>query len=515
MDNRTNNAVRNIIWGFAEKILLIVLPFVTRTLMIKILGAQYLGLGSLFSSILTVLSITELGLGNAIVFSMYKPIAEGDKKTVCALLNTIRKIYRFVGLLVLTVGLILMPFIEHLIKGSPPDGINVYILYGVSLFNTVVSYFMYSYMVTLFTAHQRNDLVSKRAVVINVFSYALQIIALVVFRNYYVFACISPVITIATNLANAYMARKIYPEYVCEGTISPEMAAGIRKRVTGLLSFKIYGVVFSSVDTIVISAFLGLVILAKYNNYYYIQTSLVSFLTVITASVTAGIGNKMVTNSIDDNYRDIKNFTFLNDWLISWCSVCLICLYQPFITLWLGEDMLLPKDTMVLLVMLFLLPRISNLTYTYREAAGLWWEDRFRPIISAIVNLSVNLVLVQVIGLNGVIISTLACTVFINIPWGSAILFKHYFKRSPLEFFGRAGYYLVITCIASGVTYWICGCVGGQGLLSFLLKMVICVIVPNIIFLLFYHKMEEFGYARAFVSRIIGKATHIFNRAGM
>lgn len=510
--NRTNNAVRNIIWGLVEKILLILLPFVTRTLMIKILGAQYLGLGSLFSSILTVLSITELGLGNAIVFSMYKPIAEGDKKTVCALLNTIRKIYRFVGLLVLTVGLILMPFIEHLIKGSPPEGINVYILYGVSLFNTVVSYFMYSYMVTLFTAHQRNDLVSKRAVVINLFSYALQIIALVVFKNYYVFACISPVITIATNLANAYMARKIYPEYACEGTISPEMAAGIRKRVTGLLSFKIYGVIFSSVDTIVISAFLGLVVLAKYNNYYYIQNSLVSFLTVITASVTAGIGNKMVTNSIDDNYRDIKNFTFLNDWLVSWCAVCLLCLYQPFITLWLGEDMLLPKDTMLWLVLLFLLPRISNLTYTYREAAGLWWEDRFRPIISAIVNLSVNLILVRVIGLNGVIISTLVCTVFINIPWGSAILFKHYFKRSPMEFFGRVFYYFVITCIASGVTYWICECVGGQGLLSFLMKMVICVIVPNVVFLICYHKMQEFQYAKTFAARMGNKVLRMIKR---
>ena len=513
MDNRTNNAVRNITWGLAEKILLTVLPFVIRTLTIKILGAQYLGLGSLFGSILTVLSITELGLGNAIVFSMYKPIAEGDKKTVCALLNTIRKIYRFVGLLVLTVGLILMPFIEHLIKGSPPDGINVYILYGVSLFNTVVSYFMYSYMVTLFMAHQRNDLVSKRAVVINLISYALHIIALVVFKNYYVFTCLSPVITITTNLSNAYMARKVYPEYVCEGTISSEMAAGIRKKVMGLLSFKIYGVVFSSVDTIVISAFLGLVTLAKYNSYYHIQTSLVSFLAVITASITAGIGNKMITNSVDDNYQDIKNFTFLNDWLVGWCSVCLLCLYQPFMTLWLGEDMLLPKDTVIWLVLLFLLPRISNLTYTYREAAGLWWEDRFRPIISTVVNLSVNLFLVQVIGLNGVIISTLTCTLFINIPWGSAILFKYYFKRSPMGFFGRVFYYFVITCIAAGVTYWICSCIHMQGIPSFLFKMVICVIVPNVVFLICYHKMPEFQYAKAFVMRMVNKVFHVLKRA--
>lgn len=510
--NRTNNAVRNIVWGLFEKVIMILLPFLTRTLIINILGAQYLGLGSLFSSILTVLSITELGFGSAIVFSMYKPIANGDKKMVCALLNTIRKIYRFVGLLVLAVGLALMPFIEHLIKGSPPDGINVYILYGVSLTNTVVSYFMYSYMVTLFTAHQRNDIISKRGVVINLLSYLLQIVALVVFKNYYVFACISPIVTIATNLANAYLAKKMYPEYVCEGKIPSEMAAGIRKRVVGLLSFKIYGVVFSSVDTIVISAFLGLLALAKYNNYYYIQTSLASFLTVITASITAGIGNKMVTNSVDDNYRDIKNFSFLNAWIVSWCSVCLICLYQPFMKIWMGDDMLLPMDTVVLLVLLFLLPRITNMTFTYREAAGLWWEDRFRPIVSTIVNLTINLILVRVIGLNGVIISTLICTVFINIPWGTSILFKRYFKRSPAEFFGKAFYYLFITCVAGGVTYWICECIQFQNIFGFLLKMVICVVIPNLIFLLCYHKMPEFLYAKTFAAHMGNKVLRIIKR---
>lgn len=502
---RTKNATRNIIWGIIEKIVTILMPFFCRTVFIKVLGAEYLGLNSLFSSILQVLSISELGIGTAIVFSMYKPIAEDDEDTLCALLNVYKKVYQVIGTVILVVGLAILPILPRLISGSYPDEVNIYALYLIYLFNTVIGYYLFAYKQALFSAYQRNDLLSKRTTVVNFLSSSLQIVLLFFTHNYYVYLFVLPAATIVTNLANAYLANKAYPNIQCRGQISAELKSSIKKRIVGLLSFKVYNVIFTSVDTIVISSFLGLLPLAIYNNYYYIQTSIIGFLTILTSSITAGIGNKMITNSVEDNYQDFKNFTFANGWISSWCSVCLLCLYQHFIRVWIGENYLFPFLTVYLMVIYFFLPRLTTMTYTYREAAGLWWEDRFRPLAATAVNLVVNILLVQIIGMNGVIISTLVCTIFINVPWGSYILFKNYFKKPLKEYFGQLLYYLFITNLTGFVTLWICNLLPATGWMFLFVKAFICCIVPNIIFFVFYKNTKEFEYTKTLVERILNK----------
>ena len=501
--NRTKNTARNIKWGIIEKSISLLVPFVTRTVLIKILGVEYLGLSSLFTSVLSVLSLAELGLGTAIVFSMYEPIANDDNDILCALLNIYRKIYYMIGCVVLIIGLVLVPFIDNLISGDIPHDINIYILYFIYLFNLVISYFLFAYKTALFSAHHRNDIVSKRATVVNLISNVLKIVVLVLFRNYYVYTLVIPVATICTNLLNAKLATKYYPHIKCIGNISKEMSSDIKKRMMGLISFKVYHVVFSSVDTLIISAFLGLVPLAIFNNYYYLQSAVGGFISIFTASMTAGIGNKMITNSIEDNYKDFKKFVFMNGWIVGWCSVCLMCLYQPFMTIWVGKELLFPFSTVLLMVLYFTIPKITTLSYLYREAAGLWWEDRFRPIIATISNLLMNFILVQIIGMNGVIVSTILCSLFINIPWGTIILFKSYFKMSPLEYFEKIVYYLFIIFTAGVITYFVCGFVKNFGIVGLIMKMLICVIIPNVVFFLSYYKTKEFKEARILVKRII------------
>ncbi len=500
---RTKNATRNIVWGVFEKIVSLLLPFAVRTVMIKFLGPEYLGLSSLFASILSVLSIAELGFSSAITFSMYKPIAEDDTETLCALLNFYKKIYHIVGSIILVVGLALLPFLHNFINGSYPSNISIYALYIIYLFNSVIGYFAFAYKAALISAHQRNDLSSKRGIIVHLFGNVIQILILIIFRNYYAYAFIAPIMTIATNLINAFIATKMFPVIVCRGNISNEIKIGLRKRVLGLLSFKIYNVIFSSVDAIVVSAFLGLIPLAIFNNYQYVQTSIIGFLGILTGSITAGVGNKMVTNSVDDNYTDFKNFTFLNAWLTGWCAICLFCLYQHFIQWWVGEELLFSVDTMVLMVLMFLFSRTTTLTYTYREAAGLWWEDRFRPLVAAVANLVVNILLVRTIGINGVIISTIVCTIFINVPWGTIILFKNYFKKSPFEYFSKILFYVLVTAVCGLVTYLVCELLPTVGFGIMLVKGIICVIIPNILFFAVYHKLKEFEYMKILFMRII------------
>ena len=227
---RTKNATRNIIWGIIEKIVTILMPFICRTVFIKVLGSEYLGLNSLFTSILQVLSISELGIGTAIVFSMYKPIADDDEETLCALLNIYRKIYWIIGTIILVLGLAIIPILPNLITGAYPTGVNIYVSYLIYLFNTVIGYFLFAYKQALFSAYQRNDLLSKRTTIINFVSNILQIILLQLSQDYYIYLFVLPLTTIVTNLANAYLARKTYPNLRCRGHISAEMKCSIKKR---------------------------------------------------------------------------------------------------------------------------------------------------------------------------------------------------------------------------------------------------------------------------------------------
>lgn len=502
---RTKNAFRNIIWGVIERIISIALPFATRTILIKSLGAEYLGLNSLFTSILQVLSISELGISSAIVFSMYKPIAEDNNELLCAFLNLYRKIYLVIGSIILAVGLAIVPFLSNMITGKIPADVDIYVVYLIYLANTVLSYYLFAYKQALFSAHQRNDLISKRTTFVSFFSSSLQIILLLFFKNYYTYVLVVPLATILTNLLNVVLANKMYPHIQCRGKVPDCEIKGIKKRVAGLISYKIYGVVYSSVGTIVISTFLGLVPLAIYNNYFYVQSSVIGFLTIISASITAGVGNKMITNSKSENYNDFMNFTFANGWITSWCAICLVTLYQHFMRTWVGEELTFPFPTMVLIVLYFYLSRVTNITFTYREAAGLWWEDRFRPLVLTAVNLLLSLTLVQFIGINGVMLSTIFCTVVISVPWGTCILFKKYFEMSPLAYFKRIIIYIIATSLISFATLVICDILPSSGWFILVAKCGICLVVPNILFWAAFRKAKEFSYVVVLWNRVSKK----------
>ena len=173
---RTKNAVRIIFFKGLFQILNIVIPFVMRTVILHVLGVKYLGLNGLFKSILSILNLAELGVGSAMLFSMYKPIAEDDHDTICALMKLYRTLYRLIGLVVLAIGLGLTPFLHVLVKDEIPADINLYVLYFMTLGSTVVSYWLFAYKNSLLTAHQRSDIVSKIALAVHLVEYALKIL---------------------------------------------------------------------------------------------------------------------------------------------------------------------------------------------------------------------------------------------------------------------------------------------------------------------------------------------------
>ena len=217
--SRVKNASRNIVWGVLNKIVVLLLPFITRTVMIYTLGMEYVGLSSLFTSILQVLSFAELGIGSALVFSMYEPMAENDDKKICALLNLYKKTYRIIGVIILVAGLAILPFLNYFVNGSVPNNINLQILFVIYLLNNLVGYFLFAYKQALFTAAQRVDVISKVGMILQLFLSTFQVVILILFKNYYMYSIAIPIVTVVNNIIICVVSDRTFPQYKCYGCI--------------------------------------------------------------------------------------------------------------------------------------------------------------------------------------------------------------------------------------------------------------------------------------------------------
>ena len=502
---RTKNATRNIIFGVILRAYQIIVPFLMRTAMIYLMGVQYLGLNSLFTSVLQVLNLAELGVGSAMIYSMYRPIAEDDNTTICALMKLYRTYYRLIGLIIAVVGCILTPFIPKLISGDIPQGINIYILYLLNLGATVLSYWLFAYKNSILQAHQRTDIVSKVTLITNTIQYVLQLFVLWIFKNYYLYVIVMLVTQALTNIVTAIMADKIYPQFKPKGELHKEEIHQINQKIRDLFTAKLGGVVVGSADTIVISAFLGLTTLAVYQNYYFIMNSICGFITVIFSAITAGIGNSLVTESSEKNYNDFKKFTFIICFILCICCCCFVGLYQPFIKLWVGKKFMLSFSFVILFCILFYCLELAMVWATVKDAAGLWHSDRFRPLIGACANLIMNIVLVQVIGLYGIILSTVFSYIFISMPWLIHNLFKFLYNESLKVYLKDLSMYILVAILATTITTIICRKITFVGIFELVFKGIISIIIPVSIEILCYRKKEEFKESIKLVKKMLKK----------
>lgn len=505
-ESRTKNAVRNIAAGIINKIVMLLMPFVIRAVLIRTLGSEYLGLNSLFSSILQVLNLAELGFGSAVVYSLYKPIAEKDTKTICALMNLYRRIYTIIGFVVLGIGILLMPFLKYLINGSYPSDINLQLLFLLYLINTCFTYWLFAYKSVLLVAHQRSDETSNVLTFTSAIQYVLQIVILYNTKNYYLYILVNLATTALNNVIVSKIVDKQYPQYVCKGEVSKSLKKSIKTKVAGLLINKICQTTRNSLDSIFISAFLGLTIVAIYNNYYTIMAAVVGVLQIVCTSILAGVGNSIVSESKSKNYYDMCKFNFIYMWLSGWSTICMLCMFQRFMTLWMGTDMVLNMRIVYLICIYFYILKMGDIRGTYSDAKGLWWENRYRAIAESIVNIVLNYVLGKLMGLAGIVLATIISLFVLNFLYGSQILFKYYFTNvSVMDYFKRQGLYASITLLAAFITYGITNRININGVWGLLIVFVICLVVPNCIYLLVYYRNKDFKESIKFIKQIIKK----------
>lgn len=294
-----------------------------------------------------------------------------------------------------------------------------------------------------------------------------------------------PICTIFENLTNKWVAEKYYPQYVCKGKLPSEVTAVIKRQVSGLMVSKVCGTLRNSLDSIILSAFIGLVVVGIYGNYYYVLNAVHGVLTIVGTSMKAGVGNSIVKESKEKNYHDYQKFSFLYSWIAGWFACCMFCLYQPFMLVWTGsEQMLFSVSLMSLFCVYFFVLCMSDMRNVYMDAIGLWWEARYRSIFECVANLICNILFGYLWGVTGVVLATLITYITINLTYGTKILFDNFFTEENLwNYLWSQFKYFLATCCVTAICAVICKFITGSSMNILIKRAGICIVVPNLLFL--------------------------------
>ena len=504
-NSRTTNVIRNIIGGVGGQIFTSILMFVCRTYFIKLLGAAYLGVNGLFSNILSMLSLAELGIGPAIVFSMYKPIADNDELHIAKLMNFYKSAYRIVACVVAVIGLVLLPFLNYLIKDT--GGVeNLRLIFILILSNTVISYF-YAYKGSMLNADQKSYITVIFRNIFAVIQNIAQIIVLIITGNFILYLIVQIITTFLGNFIQAIYVDKKYPflvKYKNE-KIDKDERKSIMKRVQGMMMHKIGGFVLNSTDNLVLSKFVGLVAVGVYSNYLMIINLVKTYVSFFSSSISASVGNLIAKETKEKRYEVFNSIFLVYFWIYALCFIAFWVLFKPFMTWWLGSDYLLGSATLFVVLLNFYCYGIQECINTFTNATGMFWETRHKPIAECIINLGVSIFLASKIGILGVFIGTMAsyvCTFWIN----PIVIYKKQFNKNVIVYFARYALYVIIACGTALGLEWLCSqLMPKPDLLTIVLRCLICAIVPNKLFCAIFFKTKEFRYCKGQFKNIIKK----------
>ncbi len=511
-ETRTKNTTRNTIFSMLAYMIQIVLGFLVRRYFIYVFSTEYLGLNSLFSNVLSILSLAELGFGTAIVFAMYKPMAEDNKEEVRQLLQFYKKCYYTIGIIVLALGLCVMPFMSVFKAQAPNVNVNLYVVYAIFLFNTVISYF-FSHRRSLIYTSQRNDIESKINIGLNIGISALQLVSILWLKNYYAYICLLGVSNLLNNLIICLVTKKNYAEYLKkpDGYLNKETRKQINKNIYAMLFHKIGTVIVFSTDSLLIYFLLDAATLGQYSNYLLITTYVGSFVKIFTNAVRPSIGNSIASESVEKNYNLYKKLNLTYIFIVAFCTIGIFCLSNPFIDVVLNKSSTaLTFDFNVLLVIAinFFCNNIRWMTNVFKETAGLFYQDRFKPLVESVVNLAVSWVLAIHIGVAGVVIGTIASNVLVAMWVEAYVINKHYFKKSTGKYLLKVLYFTLITAITGALTYVLCSLIPGAGIWMLMLKFIACCAVALTLLFAGFCWLPEFKEVFRWGKTILGGVLH-------
>lgn len=497
MSSRIFNSIRNTSYALISQVTISILTFVTRTFFIQTLGNTYLGLSGLFGDILTLLSLAELGVGTAIIYSMYKPVAEGDKKKVSALVNLYGKIYRYIGIFITIIGLCITPFLSIFISNMP-DITNIKIIYILYLLNTSLSY-IFIYKKSILIATQNFHIVSIIQTIITIFQNTIQILILVIFKNFIAYLIVQIVFSFLNNVCiSIYVDKKhLYLKTYKNEKVDQFTKKEILKNVASMFLSKVSSAIVTSTDNILISKFVSTITLGYYSNYMLFVNLVRQIFSKIFEAITGSVGNLVSIESKEKSHEVFEKIFFINFWLIGFCSITLFVLINPFITIWIGESYTLSVGIVLFICINMYMRFIRNTALIFIDTYGLFTNIKWKCIAEAIINLVASIIYLKILdlGIVGVLLGTFTSNILTNFWYEPYIIYKNKFNKKLNLYFIKFLKYSVVTMITGYISFNICSIrFFENNITEFIVDFIQCIIITNVLYLAFFFKSKEFIY---------------------
>lgn len=499
---RIKNSIKNTAVSIGMQILKLAIMFAVRTIFIYTIGITYLGLDSIFSNILTLLSLSEMGIGSAIMFSMYKPIADNDYEKTASILAFYKKVYMLIGLTILVLGCCFLPFLDKIISSPENIDVNIYLVYALFLLNIVAGYF-FAYKRAIIVANQKSFIESANRTGFILILSIVQILVLVITKNYIIYLISVIICTVLENISISIIANKMFP-YIVGKAIKLDTLTKktIYKNTFAMFLSKISSTVVSGTDSIILSIYFGITLVGQYSNYVFIIAAIATFLGFFVTSFSASIGN-LIATEVGRSYDVFKKLRFAFMLANGFAAVCLFVLLNAFIPIWAGAENVLSIWIVLALVFNSFISNERSFIRAFKQGSGYFWNDKYVFLAEAILNIVVSLVLVNFIGILGIVLGTgiSSCiTGFISEPY---VTYKHCFKKPLKNYFLSFIYYFAIIVLIGFLVWFICGLLPSKNIGYFVLKLVVCVLTTALLFIVAFFKNSSFSYYFSFLKDIV------------
>lgn len=494
---RKKSSFKNMITAVSSNVLTIIVGLVAQAVFIKILGSEYLGLNGLFSNVISMLGIVELGMGSAIIYNMYKPIAENNHEKIKSLMQFYKKSYRIITLIISIIGIMIIPFIKYIVDiESVTVGINVYLVYILFLLETICSYIL-SYKRSMLYADQKEYITNIIHMGYTILVNTMQLTFLYFTHDYYLYLIIKVMMRLVENIVISSYVNRRY-SYLLDNNVTKldsKTEKDIFQKIKALFFHKIGTFIVSGTDNIIISKYLGLVTVGLYSNYYMIINAVQTVINHIIQATRASVGNLLVTESKTKQFDIFNKIRFVNFWISCFSSICIFVIMDSFITIWIGYKFVLPTKVLLVLVINFFIVSSRSTYGAFKEAAGIFYEDRFVPIIESLLNIVLSIIFVKKFGLMGVFMGTIASGLVLWCYSYPKYVYNKLFGRKISDYIKETIYYFIIFILIAGFTYSLAILISFDNVyLQFISNVLIALIVPNVIMLLLFSKDENFKY---------------------
>lgn len=506
-DSRTFKSTKNAVYAIICQAITLILSFITRALFIDYLSSTYLGLNGVFSNIISFLCLAELGVGNVLLYNLYGPIRNKDHKKVFQVLNLFKKYYKIISIIILTLGLLAIPIIPFILTGVK-FSIEILVIYLLFLCNTVCSY-LYAYKMAILTADQKNYIVSGVTVFTTILKEGLQIIVLIIFKNYYLFLIITIVTTILKNILLNIQSNKILSNYKIKEV--EEMDKESKKKIFSdfkdIFMYKVANVAIYSTDNILISSLLsrGTVLVGIYSNYLLITEALNKLISAAFQAFTGSIGNLNSGKNTEKKYDIFNSLSFMAYWIYGVCCTCLLLLINPFINLFAGSEYIFSTIIVIIIIVAFYIDGTFIPVWIFRETAGIFKKSKRGVIILAITNIILSIILGKIFGIAGILGATVISRLFTTYWYEPYLIFSKYLNKSFKEYIFNNIKFLIKNLIVILITYSIFDNIVIASYFDFIIYGILIFVTANILLLILNFREFEFKF-------LVDKIKFLFRR---